>query len=462
MALLEDVRETPGTAGKEAPTDGLTGAPLVFAVVAVLLGTFMSNLDAAIANIAMPVISHELNSPAATTVWVVNAYQLAMGVCVLLLAALGDRWGYRRIHLTGVTIFLIGSIACAMSPSIGVLIASRTFQGIGGALLAVAGPALLRVVAPHRLLSRCMGWLALSVALSASVGPSLAALIMEHANWRWLFWVNLPASACVLVAAAVALPRSAGLVRPFDKVGSTLGVLALALVIVGVANLGGVGSRIGEAELAGGLAIGAVFAWQQRGRAHTVLPNDLLAIPLFSMSVVTAICAYAAQMLALVSLPFVLEQTYGRSVAQSGLLMTPWPFVIVFVAPLAGRLATRYPAGILSSIGLAVLACGLALTAALPHDAGNVDIALRLALCGIGFGLYQTPNNVLMMTSGPRNRSGAAGAMMSLSRIVGMSLGAACAALLLSHGASLVPLGAAAAVALAGACVSSLRLTQRG
>lgn len=446
---------------QEAADGERAGVRLLCAVLAILLGTFMSNLDAAIANIAIPAISVDLRSAAATTVWVVNAYQLAMGVCILPLAALGDRWGYRRVHLSGVVIFVAGSMACAMSPSIGLLIAARAFQGVGGACLAVVGPALLRVVLPPSLIGRGLGWLALTVALSASVGPSVAALILHGASWPWLFWVNVPISAAVLVAASMTLPRVRGAARSFDVGGALLGAIALALSIVGVAGLGTAGSHAGALELAAGVLTAALFVLHQRGREHAVLPNDLLAIPLFSVSMLTSICAYTAQTMALVSLPFLLEHTFGRSIRMSGLLMTPWPLVIVFVAPLAGRLAARYRAGLLCSIGLALLAGGLWLAALLPVDAGNLQIAWRLAVCGVGFGLYQTPNNQLLMTSGPRNRSGAAGAMMSMARLVGMTLGAACATLLLGHGvehATGMALTLAGGVAVVGAVVSSLRL----
>lgn len=445
----------------DAASGERVGLRLLCAVLAILLGTFMSNLDAAIANIAIPAISVDLHSAAATTVWVINAYQLAMGVCILPLAALGDRWGYRRVHLSGVVIFAAGSVACATSPSLGVLIAARAFQGIGGACLAVVGPALLRIVLPPALIGRGLGWLALTVALSASVGPSVAALILHSANWPWLFWVNVPISAAVLVAAGITLPAVRGAARSFDLSGALLGGLALALSIIGVAGLGSPGSHAGMLELGAGMVIAAIFVAHQRGREHAVLPNDLLAIPLFSVSMLTSICAYTSQTMALVSLPFLLEHTFGRGIRMSGLLMTPWPLVIVFVAPLAGRLAARYRAGMLCSIGLALLACGLWLAASLPADAGNLQIAWRLAVCGVGFGLYQTPNNQLLMTSGPRNRSGAAGAMMSMARLVGMTLGAACATLLLGHGiehATGTALTLAGAVALAGAVVSLLRL----
>ena len=436
------------------------GVRLICAVLAILLGTFMSNLDAAIANIAIPAISLDLHSAADTAVWVVNAYQLAMGIFILPLAALGERWGYRRIHLSGVALFVIGSIACAVSPSIEVLIAARTFQGIGGACLATVGPALIRIVVPQSIIGRALGWLALTVALSASTGPSIAAFILHSASWPWLFWVNVPISVIVFIGAGFSLPHTRGAKRSFDASGAIIGGIALALSIIGVAGLNTAGSHAGLMIAAGVVSI-AFFVWHQRGRVHAILPNDLLAIPLFSVSLLTSICAYAAQSTALVSLPFMFEQMFGRSIRVSGMLMTPWPLVIVFVAPLAARLAERYRASVLCAIGLALLAIGLWTSAALPVDASNLSIAWRLAVCGIGFGLYQTPNNQMVMTSGPRNRSGAAAAMMSMARLVGMTLGAAAATVMLGKGvdhATFKALVLAGGIAAAGSGISLLRL----
>lgn len=445
---------------QEAEDGEQVGIKLICAVLAILLGTFMSNLDAAIANIAIPAISLDLHSAADTAVWVVNAYQLTMGIFILPLAALDERWGYRRIHLGGVVLFVIGSIACALSPSIDVLIAARTFQGIGGACLATVGPALMRIVVPQSMMGRALGWLALIVALSASTGPSIAAFILHTSSWPWLFWVNVPISMIVFASAGFSLPRTRGAARSFDVSGALIGGVALALSIIGVAGLNNVGSHAGL-TIAAGVVLIALFVWHQRGREHAILPNDLLAIPLFSVSLLTSICAYAAQATALVSLPFMFEQTFGRSIRVSGMLMTPWPLVIVFVAPLAARLAERYRASILCAIGLALLAGGLWETAALPADAGNLSIAWRLAICGIGFGLYQTPNNKLVMTSGPRNRSGAASAMMSLARLVGMTLGAAVTTVMLGKGidhATFKALLLAGGIAAAGSGISLLRL----
>ena len=356
---------------QSAQADGLESPRRQWAVFAVLLGVFLANLDGAIANIAVPVIAREFGSSASQAIWIVNAYQLAMAVAVLPLAACGERFGFKRVYLGGVTLFTLASLACAAAPSMPVLIAARVAQGVGGACLGALTPGLLRTVYPQKMIGHGLALLALTVAISASLGVA----------------------------------------RPFDMTGALLSGAALTLLILGVGRLGDQADHLPAVlELAASTALFAVLFAHQKRAAAPLVPVDLLRLPVFSLSMVTSTCSYAAQTLALISLPFLLQHQFARNVTIAGLLITPWPLVIVFVAPLAGRLSDRYPAGVLCSAGLALMAFGLGLTAALPVSAGNLEIAWRTALCGIGFGFFQTPNNRMLLTSGPRERSGRRGA----------------------------------------------------
>ena len=430
------------------------------------MGTFLGNLDAAIANIALPVISRDLGSSASTTVWVVNAYQLVMAITVLPLAVLGDRLGYRRVYLTGLIVFTLGSAACAMSSSIETLIGARAFQGLGGACMAAMGPALLRSVFPQKIVGRGIALLGFTVAIATSVGPSAAAAILKISDWPWLFGVNVPIGLVLIAAALKAVPDKVGVARPFDVTGAILTGAALTLLILGVDGLAQHEGTHHKAilELAVAALLIAILVVHQKRHATPLVPIDLLRIPIFSLSMLTSVCSYSAQTLAMVSLPFLLEHQLARDTTVAGLLITPWPLVIIFVAPLAGWLSDRYPAGVLGSIGLAILATGLALTATLPPSPSNFDIAWRIALCGIGFGFYQTPNNRIILSSGPRERSGVASGMMATARIVGMTLGAAIAALLFDIGSDRGPTFALTAGALfagMGIVLSCLRLFAR-
>jgi DHA2 family multidrug resistance protein-like MFS transporter len=199
-----------------------------------------------------------------------------------------------------------------------------------------------------------------------------------------------------------------------------------------------------------------------------MLPVDLLIQrPIFALSAATAVCSHAAQIIALVVLPFYFQYAGGLSPYEIGLQMTPWPAAVVVVAPIAGRLADKYSAGILGGLGLAVMLSGLVLAMLMPADASWADVAWRLALCGAGFGLFQSPNNRLLIGSAPPDRAGAGSGMLSTSRLVGQTTGSALVAVVLglTHGgadsiahATHIALGMAAAFAASAMALSWLRV----
>jgi DHA2 family multidrug resistance protein-like MFS transporter len=209
--------------------------------------------------------------------------------------------------------------------------------------------------------------------------------------------------------------------------------------------------------------IGYFFVRRQLTQSAPLLPIDLLRIPVFALSIATSFCSFTAQMLTFVSLPFLLQNTFGMSQVQTGFLMTPWPLVIVFIAPLAGMLSDRYSAGVLGGIGLALMTLGLLLLATTGAHPAPFDIAWRMALCGLGFGLFQSPNNRQMLSSAPRSRSGGASGMLGTARLSGQTLGAALVALIFGiaplHGAT-ITLVVAAGFAAAASLVSLMRISR--
>ena len=448
-------------AGEE---DGLPMPRRLLAALGVLLGTFLGTLDSSIANVALPTIAHDLGGTPAASVWVVNGYQLATAIALLPLASLGERVGARRLYLAGTLIFTIASLACALAPNLGGLVAARVLQGLGGACSSVVGGVLMQAIFPRRLIGRGIALFGMTVAISTAMGPSVAAGILTFANWRWLFAVNLPIGALAMAMAFQFLPPGRRQHRPFDLPGTLLNGAAIVLLVLGVDALGS-SAALGIGGVVAGLALMALLLRQQRSRPHPLVPLDLLRIPLFSLSFATSILSYAAQTVAYVSLPFFFQHGLGYDAVRTGLLITPWPLVIVVVAPLSGTLSDRYPAGVLSSIGMACLAAGLLALALLPAAPADLDIVWRMALCGIGFGFFQTPNNRAILTAGPLARAGAANGMLAQARLLGTTLGAAVVAVgfaLLGDGATMPLLLAGAGFALAGAAVSLGRLGLRG
>jgi MFS transporter, DHA2 family, multidrug resistance protein len=450
----------PGMIAAET-ADGLPPPQRGWAMLAIGLAIMMAVLDGSIANVALPTIARELRASPADAVWVVNAYQLVITMLMLPLASLGEIVGYRRIYRIGLAVFTLASLACALSDSLVALTLARVVQGVGAAGIMSVNAALVRFIYPRRELGRGIGTIALVVATSAAVGPTVAAGILSVASWPWLFAVNVPLGVLTLVAAR-ALPRTPRAARPFDVLSALLNALFFGLLIVAIDSLGH-GGRLSTVLLAftGAAVSGVALVLRQLPQPSPLLPVDLLRIRLFALSIGTSVCSFMAQMLAYVAVPFYFQDVLGRDAVTTGLLMTPWPAAVAVTAPIAGRLADRYSAGVLGALGLVLFAAGLALLALLPASPGNADIAWRMALCGVGFGLFQSPNNRAILGSTPPERSGGASGMLATARLLGQTTGAALAALLFGLAGAqgtYWALGAAAGIALLAASVSGTRL----
>jgi DHA2 family multidrug resistance protein-like MFS transporter len=442
--------------------DGLPIPQRYWAIAAIGLGITLAVVDSAIANVALPTIARDLNTNPALSVWVVNGYQLSITISLLPLSSLGDIMGYRRIYLSGLILFTLASLACAFSHSLPELATARVIQGFGAAGIMSVNTALLRYIYPQAMLGRGIGINAVIVALSSVAGPTIASAILSVANWPWLFAVNVPIGIAAVTVGWLYLPKNPKSPHKFDFLSAVLSALSFGLLIGSVDALGhGEAFPLFLLEIAATLAIGYWLVKRQLSLPLPLLPIDLLKIPIFTLSVCTSISSFAAQMLAFVSLPFMFQTELHYSAVQTGLLITPWPIAIGIAAPIAGRLSDRYSAAVLGGIGLFVFALGLLSLAFLPDRPDIFDIVWRMALCGTGFGLFQSPNNRAMLSAAPRERSGGASGMLGTARLLGQTTGAALVALLfarLPHGAPTVSVLIASGFALIAAFVSLARL----
>jgi MFS transporter, DHA2 family, multidrug resistance protein len=441
--------------------DGLPPPRRYWAIAAIILALAMSVLDSTIVNIALPSITRDFAVTPAASIWVVNAYQLAILMLLLPLASLGEIVGYRRVSQSGLALFTLASLACALAPTLLTLSIARVIQGIGAAGIMSVNAALVRFTYPQRSLGRAIGINAFAVAVSAALGPTIASAVLAVAHWRWLFGINVPIGLVTLLIALRALPESERAHRRLNYVGALLYAGAFGLALSGLQALAHhAATPLALAQIGLGVVLGWLLTRHERDRSAPLLPFDLLARPMFTLSIATSVCSFMAQMSALVSLPFEIQRL-GHSVVATGLFMTPWPVALALAAPLAGRLADRYPAGILGGFGLLLLTAGLLLLARFPVGGSGFGFVWRMALCGLGFGFFQSPNNRTIMASAPRARSGAAGGMLGTARLAGQTLGAASVAILFrAYGAagSNLALYVAALLACAGAGISFGRL----
>lgn len=454
-----------GRSGEAGPrVDGIPPAQRVLAVSAITLALGMAFLDGAIANVALPTIARDLQVSAAGSIWVVNAYQLAVTTLVLACASLGEVVGLRLVFLSGIVVFVLASAACTTAYSLPALIIARSLQGVGAACIMSVSLALLRGIYPQRLIGRGVGISATVGPAAAAIGPTVASVILGFASWPWLFVINIPLGVLALVIAARSLPKSQPKHQNFDAMSALLNVVTFGLFVVGLDEIGAGGREaFGSVALAISLGSGFLLVRRQTTRPAPLLPVDLLKIPIFALSAGSAFCAFTAQGLAYVSLPFYFREILGESLVMTGLLMTPWPLAVAIAAPLSGRAADRYSPAILAACGLAALAVGLGSLALLPLHPRSVDVAWRMMLCGLGFGLFNAPNNRLMMVSIPQARSGGASGMVVMSRVLGQTTGATLVAVIyeiLSVKGTTVALATATVAAVVGVVFSLCRRTE--
>jgi MFS transporter, DHA2 family, multidrug resistance protein len=444
-------------------TSALQGQRRHVSIAAVLAAMVLAVLDAAIANVALPSMARSLQVTPGMSVWIITAYQTALVMGLLPCAALGESLGYRRVFTMGVALFTMASVLCALSPSLPWLVAARFLQGLGGAAIMALGIALLRMVVPQRELGAAIGWNALAVALSSAVGPTLGALVLSVMSWPWLFALNLPLGALVLLASR-ALPDLAGTARPLDRISVMLNAFVFASLVLGAEVL------VAKPLLAGALvataAIGLVVLIRREMPKDTpLIPLDLLRAGSFRISVMASVCCFAGVTMALLALPFYLQHGLGQNTLMTGLYMTPWPLTVAVAAPMAGRLADRVSTAWLCAAGGVCLALGLAAASLWPAHGGGLYLVPLTILCGLGFGLFQVPNNRNMFLSTPRERSGAAGGMQATARLAGQTAGGVFMSLLFTIASvDLAPklgLGIAAVLTLVAGLVSVLRARPR-
>ena len=388
------LKETNAARGVSAPAiDGLPAERRRWAVAAIFTALAMASLDTAIANIALPAIAADLHVSPADVVWVVNVYQIALVATLLPLGALGEIVGHERIYLGGLLLFTLASLGCALAWSLPSLLTARALQGLGASGIMSVNSALIRFVYPSRILGRGFGHNALVVATAFTLGPTIASGILAIGPWPWLFAVNIPFGLVAMGIGLKTLPHPPRALHAFDFPGAVLAASCLGLFILGIGSAAHKASLgLVSMELTAAILLGWLLIRRHADHPAPMLPIDLFRRPVFALSAATAVCSFAVQGLAFVSLPFYFEETLMRTQVETGFFMTPWPLVVAIMAPIGGRLSDRYPAGILGGVGLVLLGLGMVLLATLPVNPSVANIVWRMVICGFGFGFFQTPN----------------------------------------------------------------------
>lgn len=398
----------------------------LMSVIALMTAVVLATLDTTISNTALPDIAISLKSTEAGVIWVANAYQIAMIAALLPFAALGESVSYRKVYVAGIFIFTLASLICGTADSLGWLVAGRALQGLGGAAIMSVNTAFIRHIYPPEKLGKGLSLNALMVAVSFTLGPPVTSGVLSFTTWHWLFLLNIPIGVFALVLSLACLPDAKGLGLRFEKRSALLCAAGLGLLSFSLCFLESGGSKYLTIfpAVACGLCLFSLIRLQSDHPAP-ILAVDLLKMPVIGLSSATSVCAFAAQALAFVSLPFFLRNTLGMPVVGIGMLLTPWPVVVAVMAVVVSPLSDRFSPGLLCSTGLLMLSAGMLSLALLTPGDSHLSVVFRLVLCGAGFGLFQAPNLRAIMGNAPRERSGGASGLVGLSRLLGQMTGAA-------------------------------------
>lgn len=398
------------------------------AVLTVLVvGTFLAPLDSSIVNIALPSIADQFAIAPATVSWVATAYLLTSAALLLSMGRLGDLWGLRRLYVLGLTVFGAGSLACALSGGIVPLIASRVLQASGASMIFAAGPALVARTFPANRRGRALGYVTLAVSAGLTVGPSLGGLLLGAFGWPSMFLINVPLSVGVALLAWRLLPNECPRKESFDISGAVLSGIALLSLLLALTATER--SPLLSVPVLGGLAVAVVafsaFIFVERRHSRPMIDLSLFESPPFSLGILAATLAYLALFSVTFNMPFYLLRVRGMSPQNAGLLLTALPLTMALFAPLAGRIAdregSRYPA----AAGAFTLAVGLFGLSFVDRATPIYLIPLGTAFLGAGMGFFQTPNTVSVLRATPRERAGVGSALIAEARNVGMAVGIA-------------------------------------
>ena len=393
-----------------------------FAITSVAL--FMTTLDNLVVTTALPVIRKDLNASLSGLEWTVNAYTLTFAVLLITGAALGDRFGRRRLFVIGLSIFTLASAAAALAPSIDVLIAARALQGLGGAIVTPLTLTILSAAVPAERRGLVLGaWGGIS-GLAVAIGPLVGGAVVEGISWQWIFWLNVPIGLALIPLAALRLRETRGPNDALDLPGVGLASAGLFGIVWGLVRGNSVGwgsLEIVSALTAGSLVLALFVLWELRA-AEPMLPLRFFRNRTFTAANVASLLMFFGMFGSIFLLAQFFQTVQGYSPLQAGLRVLPWTAMPIFVAPLAGALSDRIGGRPLMATGLAMQAAGLAWIAfvSTPTVAYS-ELVIPFVLSGIGMALYFAPvANVVLSSVRPEEEGQASGANNAIRELGGV------------------------------------------
>jgi EmrB/QacA subfamily drug resistance transporter len=398
--------------------------------------TFMSTLDGSIVNIALPELSKQLKLPMAQIEWVTTGYLMAICAAILFFGKLGDIVGKIRIFKIGTIVFVIGSMLCGFSLSLPALLASRVIQAIGASMTMANSQGIVTDIFPANERGKALGFIGTFVSLGSIAGPSLGGIMVSTLGWEYIFWVNIPIGVIAILLGWKVLPKDLTRTKStIDVPGSLLFAIFIISLFAGLL-LGqqlGYGDSLIVTSLIVAIVSFTAFLWTELRRKEPLLQLSLFKNPLFSLSILCGFLVFTANFCFNIIAPFYAQNMLNLSPFEAGFLLMLLPICMVVVAPISGALSDKIGSEFLTFAGLVVMVIAQFGLAELHEGSSVVLVGVWIAMLGIGSGLFQSPNNSLVMSKVPRTQLGSAGSVNSLVRNVGMVVGITIATTILFH-----------------------------
>jgi EmrB/QacA subfamily drug resistance transporter len=405
----------------------------------VILGMIMSILDTTIVNVALDTLGRDLHSPISQIQWVVTGYLLSLAAVIPITGWAARRFGAKRVYLTSIVLFTLGSALCGLATSSTSLIVFRVLQGAGGGMIMPVGQMIMAEVAGPKRMGRVMGVVAMPAMLAPILGPVVGGVILQGLHWSWIFFVNVPIGVLAVALASRLLPHS-DLGRPgrLDTVGLALLATSMPLIVYGLSEIGTTGSFTAPKvvwPILIGVGLTLVFLWHALRTERPLLDIRLYANRVFGAASLTTFGLGAALFGAMILVPLYYQQVRGQSVIVTGLLVGPQGLGMLAMAPFNGRLTARFGGGRVAIVGVLILCVSTLPLAFVAPDTSILAISVVLAVRGLGIGLSFMPTMTAAFTALRTDQLSDATPQMNVLQRLGGAIGTAVLAVVLQRAA---------------------------